>query len=155
MAQKSRKMEEKEKRRTARLIKKERERICKLENAARAMGMTGIIKPSHVLRLPGLRDILHPNEEVLILIPTVKVFEDKDVPLVLIDIIVRGKITTIDLAKLDLSKKNQNILIDSGVLPKRYFSRIRNNASETMQGDYSDPGMLDYEVEYIPTSTPN
>ena len=49
----------------------------------------------------------------------------------------------------------EEILSSSGVLPRNYFKRIKKIAGETLQEEYADSGMLDYEVEYYPTSSPN
>lgn len=148
-------------RKAARLRKNEAEKIINLQCIAIATGMMAQVKASHIFSLPEIRELILPREYVPFLVPTLKVFEegtqDEDVPLVLIDIIVGGKIFTIDLAKLNLSKKHQAMLSSTEVLPEGYFEEIKSIASETMQGDYSDPGMLCYkqEEEYIPTSSPN
>ncbi len=101
-------------------------KIKRMEIVARTLGHTGKIKKSHIFRIPEIRNIFRPNENVAFHGYTLKVLEDGSVPLVIIDIFVHGKMVTIDLAKLQLSQANKCFFNDLNVLPEDYFKNIEN-----------------------------
>jgi len=128
-------------------------KIKKMEKIARAMEHIGTIKLSHIFNLSELRDILHPNEEVAFHIMTLKVLDDGNMPLVVIDIFVKNKLVTIDLSKLILNKEIENYFISMKVLPKNYFRRMRR-FSEAISS-FPDIEIVGDVGEYYPTCYPN
>ncbi|MDD2680567.1 MAG: hypothetical protein PHE20_00515 [Patescibacteria group bacterium] len=131
----------------------QKKRIQKMEVAARACGHTGKIKKSHILRIPEIRNILHPDQEVAFHVLTVKVLEDGLIPLVTIDVFVKDKMITIDLAKLQLSRANKCFLNSLNVLPRRYFKNIENTISnkDVLFGE----SLVGYTEEYYPSCAAN
>lgn len=128
-------------------------RIQLMETAARACGHTGKIKKSHILRIPEIRNILCPHQEVAFHVLTLQVLEDGPIPLVTIDVFVKDKMITIDLAKLQLSRANKCFLNSLNVLPRRYFKNIENTISnrDVLFGE----SLVGYTEEYYPSCAAN
>lgn len=131
----------------------QKEEIQKMEKIARLSGHVGVIKPSHMLKISELRDVVHPYHEVAFHILTIKVLEDGEMPFVTIDIFSEDKLVTIDLAKLRLSKKMKSYINSLNVLPRKYFKRVANIVSDKCV--LPDIEIItDEPEEYCPTCTP-
>jgi len=139
------------------MIKKDRnslkKRIKKMEHIARLSGHVGKIKPSHMLNIPELRELIHPHNDVAFHVFTIKTVEDGLVPLVMIDIFYGGRLISIDLSRLELSKEIQIFLTSLNILPRQYFHRIKNAVSDKFVPE--DINIVSDVEEYYPTCYPN